>query len=130
MTKLTVNEILDFSLKSKTLITFLNELYKDTDKTLALINKANELDCTLLVGLGKYKEVEKMVDDMGIKVRVASCARDAVRPPFQADRYDFNNRLQANVFRNGFIVDDSVDEKTLLTFKNFKFLGGFKQITN
>lgn len=116
-----VDELLETSIKTGTLVTFYDESYRRVGKTTALIKKACELDAVLIVSTSSEAEVvRESAKALGLNPYVTT-AKNAFHSPYHID-----NKLQSV----GYLVDELVskDDLHLLTQQGYKLLGGFKRI--
>jgi hypothetical protein len=112
-----INELLELSVKSGTLITLHDEMHRGMGKTTALIKKAHELDAVLIVGLPtQMRYVSDLAKEMGLSVSVATTR--------EASLTQYRNKMN----ENGYLVDELLDKEVLTKLKNFKLLGGFQRI--
>lgn len=113
-----IQELLDKSIETGTLVTFYNEEHKGGGKTTALIKKAYELDAVLLVGSETQSRlVNDLAKSMGLSITVASVVREI-------SLVQIKRQLEAR----GYLLDEPVDLKSLPNLKKYKMLGGFMRI--
>lgn len=106
-----VKELLETSILTKTLITLVNNQYRGFGKTRALIEKAEELNATLIVPriLKQY-----YIDYL---------------PESQIKCYVSPEQVRGLILPNGFLVDEGVDPKVIKELSRYnKFLGGFNRL--
>ncbi|MGG0667870.1 hypothetical protein ABE073_04990 [Lederbergia citrisecunda] len=112
----TIQDLLDLSIKTGTLVTFYGEVHRGKGKTTALIKKAHELGAVLLMELdAQAKYAKELADEMGIHVYAVS-KRDFGLPQYR--------RIMKET---GYLVDEVADTSTI-NQKDFKLLGGFQKI--
>lgn len=112
-----IQELLELSIKSGTLVTFHNEAHRGMGKTTALIKKAHELDVVLVVGMQVYaKNIQEQAEEMGLKVEVVS-GRETSLPQYRKKMID-----------KGFLVDEMLNKEQLKSLKGYKLLGGFTNL--
>lgn len=113
----TIQDLLNLSVKSGTLVTFFDESHRGHGKTTALIKKAHELDVVLVTAIGtQAKYVTEMAIEMGLRITVTSVA-DARLP-------QHDGKMRAK----GYLVDELVSKEEFIKLKDYKLLGGFSRI--
>lgn len=116
----TAKDLLNKSVEGGFLITQVKEDLRGLGKTESLINKANELGVTLLVGRHSIKKlVDEKAHELGHKID-CKYAQNA-------------NSLRGYKFKNNkFLVDDSVPNALIreLISYGFEFVGGFNSLSD
>lgn len=109
-----IEDLLNMSIKTGTLITFYDEVHRGQGKSTALIKKAAELDVVLLVRFeSSAKSFRKHAKDMGLNVVIASTSELSLS----------QNMKKAK--SKGYLVDEMVEIKFLKRLEGCKLLGGF-----
>lgn len=112
-----IEELLNLSIKSGTLITFVDETLRGTGKTTALIKKAHETKAVLIVNNSSHiRYANDLANEMGLSITVASLRETHLA------------QYRSQLKENGFLVDELIDDKVLTCLKEYRLVGGFKRI--
>lgn len=111
-----IQELLDKSIETGTLVTFYNESDRYKDKVVALIRKADELGAVIVAGLSfNERYIKELANEMGLSIATANSRS---KPHVQSQR-----QLELN----GYLVEETFDIRSISKFKDYKLLGGFIQ---
>lgn len=114
-----ISKLLDLSIKTRTLIALFDESNRGVGKTTALVKKASELGCVLLVDIPSRKDyASKIANDMDLNVLIITPRSHSLA------------QYQSILKTTGYLIDETIDDNTLSTFNKsgYKLLGGFKRI--
>lgn len=113
-----IQNLLNKSIETGTLVTFYDESHRSVGKTVSLIKKSYELDAVLITGTTKQaKLVRGLAENMGLSITVASAVREIVLVQIKRQLED-----------RGYLLDEPVDLKSLPNLKKYRLLGGFMRI--
>lgn len=103
-----IKNMLEMSLNTKTLVTLVENQYRGFGKTQALVEKAKELDATLVVPQHALRHYPSTIDVIGA-----------------GSGYS----LRGKIFKNGFLVDEGVNRDVIREMSMCgEFLGGFARL--
>lgn len=114
-----IEELLNLSIKSGTLVLLKDEVHRGMGKTTALVKKAHELNCVLICAINSQADyARKIRNDLGLKV-------DIITPK------DVVLRQHAlTLSEKGYLIDEMISKEDLarLNINGCKLLGGFMRI--
>lgn len=118
-----IEKILDLSVKTGSLITQINDKLRGTGKTTALVKKASELGCVLVVPNKISMEyAEDIASALGVSITIipSTDIRMITMPQYR------------DVVSKGFLIDDVNDFRALSKLRNsgYKLLGGFNSLND
>lgn len=114
-----VEKLLDLSIATGTLVSIFDESHRGVGKTTALVKKASELGCVLLVDINRNKDYANgIARNLGLNVAICT-PKETVLPQFYSE-----------MISNGYIIDEMVNNEILSKLDDVgcKLLGGFKRI--
>lgn len=112
-----MEDMLDNSVKTGTLVTFYNEEHRGTGKTTALVKKAHELGAVLVVGMNQKEYVERIANELqleGLNV-IVNCNL-------------VSSKVTNRLVNNGYLIDEMVSLDRIRNLRDFKLLGGFYRV--
>lgn len=114
-----MKELLEISIRTKTLINLVSEQYRGSGKSTLLLEKAEGLGATLVVPFNGYGHFFQIIDG----VRSYKGLRNVISFRTVEDTRGIK------IHSNGFLVDEGVPPETVkeLSVKN-EFLGGFGRL--
>ncbi len=112
-----IEELLEKSIQTGTLVTFFDKTHRGMGKTTALVKKAHELDAILLVGSDIHAKCARDIrDNMELHTSVATL-RDMVL-----------HQNKVKIKEKGYLIDETFQIDHLNKLKGYKILGGFTRI--
>lgn len=110
-----IQNLLNNSIETGTLVTFFDEEHRGTGKTVALIKKAYELDAVLIEPLRTQADYARdLSEKMGMRISVTTVIDFKSLP-------HYHQKLK----KNGYLIDELVSKEDFEHLKNYKLLGGF-----